>query len=83
MAANDPDVRKAVAAAGGRARAAKATPEALAATGRAGAAGLHDPATKARQIVKAWPGLSQAKRNEIRRILAAVLDGRASPNRTI
>jgi hypothetical protein len=73
MAANDPGVRKAVAAAGGRARAAKASPQALAAAGRAGAAGLHAPATLARRIVKAWPGLSQTERNEIRRILAAIL----------
>lgn len=81
MASNDPGVRKTVASLGGRARVANADPDELTATRRAAAAAANSPAARARSIVKAWPGLSQSERNEVRRILAAVMDGRASTDR--
>lgn len=67
------DTRKAVTAAGGRARAAALSPEERSAIARAGAAKANRPASLARRIVDAWPSLSRAERAEVREILAAVM----------
>lgn len=45
------------------------TTEQRSAAGKARAAVLHDPATKARSIAKVWDGLTDDKRREVRKIL--------------
>ena len=72
MAATDPETRARVTAAGGRARAEAMTAEQRASVaGAAGAAG-HRPVALARRIVKAWPNLTEAERDELRGVLAVV-----------
>jgi hypothetical protein len=66
MSAED---RARVTALGGRARGPLAA-DTQAAISRAGAAAVNSPAGLARRIVKAWPGLSEQERAEVRGILA-------------
>lgn len=47
------------------------TTEQRSAAGRARAAQLHHPVTKARQIAKAWDGLSDEEKRAVRRELRA------------
>ena len=73
-----PETRKAVTSAGGHGRAAALTGEERAAVARSGGRASHTPASLARRIVKAWPGLSRAERNEVRAILAPLMPRRDS-----
>lgn len=77
MAANDPDVRKRVAAAGGTARQANGDPAELLAARRAAAAAVNSPAALARRIVKAWKSgkMTDDERAEVREILADLVAG--------
>lgn len=73
MAAHDPEKRRAVAAAGGHARKAKADPATLTAGGRAGAAAVNSPAGLARRIAKRWEDTPREERAEVRAILRPLL----------
>ena len=67
----DPETRERVTSAGGKARAAKLTPEQRSESARRAVASVNSPAGRARSIVRAWPSLSRAERAEVREILAS------------
>jgi hypothetical protein len=69
----DPETRRVVASAGGRARIDALSPEQATVLGRAGAARANAPASLARRIAKAWPALSAEERAEVRAILRTLL----------
>lgn len=81
MPANDPDVRKAIAAKMGRASMA-GDPEELRQRRQAAAAAVNSPAALARRIIKAWPGLGRAERAEVRAILAELAPASRPRKRT-
>lgn len=65
-----PETRKAVTSAGGRGRAEALSASERAAIASQGARAANSPVGLARRIVKAWPGLNEEERVEVREILA-------------